>query len=212
MPPASLLHSALLMVTVASYSSASAVSISASNAAAATIPAPSAAQVVALKNTFTVFHHYSLCTYVDCQWDTATAPPSAFAPDDAVYDTDQWLATDALMGATQACLTVRHVDGFALWPTASTNYSVAASPWRNGTGDVARDFVASARKFGISPCFYIILGFNIEANHSGVRGETYLASQVTALTELLTRYGHIDRLWWDNYAIGEGGGGWGWRW
>jgi len=32
--------------------------------------------------------------------------------------------------------------------------------------------------------------------------EDYLQQQVTVLTELLTNYGHIDRLWWDNYAIG----------
>jgi len=172
-------------------------------AAAAPPAVPSAAQLTALTHTFTAFHHFSLCSMgVDggCQWDSAVLPPAAFDP--PALDTDQWLATDALMGATQACLTVRHVDGFALWPTASTNYSVAASPWRGGAGDVVADFVASARKFGVSPCFYIILGFNFEANRSGVPGPAYLAQQVTALTELLTRYGKIDRLWWDNYAIG----------
>lgn len=141
-----------------------------------------------------------MCTFTACQWDLATAPPSTFAPEG--LDTDQWLATDKLMGATQACLTVRHVDGFALWPTATTNYSVAASSWRGGKGDVVADFVASARRHGISPCLYVILGFNVHANHSGVPAPEYLDEQVVVLTELLTRYGTIDRLWWDNFAIG----------
>jgi alpha-L-fucosidase len=113
-----------------------------------------------------------------------------------------WMSVYKDMGATQVCLTVRHVGGFTLWPSTTTNYSVAQSPWRSGGGDVARDFVAAARAAGISPCFYIILGFDIAANHSGVPGAQYTANQVTALTELLTHYGHIDRLWWDNYAIG----------
>ena len=95
----------------------------------------------------------------------------------------------------------RHVDGFTLWPSNSTNYTVAASPWRGGRGDVVADFVASARRYGISPCFYIILGFNIFANKTGVPAAAYLQQQKVALTELLTRYGPIDRLWWDNYAL-----------
>ena len=43
------------------------------------IPAPSAAQQTALAHTFTVFHHYSLCTYLGCQWDLQTAPATGSA-------------------------------------------------------------------------------------------------------------------------------------
>ena len=85
---------------------------------------------------------------------------------------------------------------YSLWPTAANNYSVKASPWRSGKGDVVADFVASVRKYGLSPCFYIILGFNVFANKTGVPADEYIAQQVTALTELLTNYGSIDRLWW----------------
>ena len=166
------------------------------------IPAPSAAQQTALSHAFTVFHHYSLCTYLGCQWDLQTAPATDFAPPDAGPNVDQWMAVSKMVGATQACLTVRHVDGFALWPSRTTNYSVAASGWRGGRGDVVADFVAAARRAGISPCLYVILGFNVAANHSHTPPGRYLDDQVTVLTELLTNYGQIDRLWWDNYAIG----------
>lgn len=70
----------------------------------------------------------------------------------------------------QVCLTVRHVDGFHLWPTAANNYSVRASPWRGGHGDVVADFVASAAKFRMGACFYIILGFNVWANQVCIQG------------------------------------------
>jgi hypothetical protein len=168
-------------------------------AAATSPPVPSAAQVTALTHHFTIFMHFGLCTFVGCQWDIPVQQASVFNP--VGLDTDNWMVAATAAGATQVCLTVRHVDGFALWPTKANNYSVASSAWRNGTGDVAGDFVASARKAGISPCFYIILGFNVWANKTGVPADEYVAQQVTSLTELLTSYGHIDRLWWDNFAL-----------
>ena len=111
-----------------------------------------------------------------CQWDiqaplgapsgppypNSVAPATSFNPEE--LDTDQWMEAAGELGASQVCLTVRHVDGFSLWPTAANNYSVASSPWRGGKGDVVKDFVTSARKYNISPCFYIILGFNVYAN------------------------------------------------
>ena len=170
--------------------------------AAAGIPQPSAAQLVALNHSLVMFMHFSMCTYTGCQWNLATSPAQDFAPPDAGPNATQWAETALALGATQICLTVRHVGGFALWPTATTNYSVAASAWRGGRGDVAADFVAAVRAVGISPCFYIILGFDVHANHTGVPGPIYLEHQVMALTELLTNYGPVARFWWDNYGIG----------
>ena len=162
--------------------------------AAAGLPLPSQAQLAgALQHQFTLFMHYSMCTYTGCQWNLATSPAQDFAPPDAGPNATQWALTAKLAGATQICLTVRHVGGFALWPTASTNYSVANSTWRGGRGDVVAEFVAAMRAVGIAPCLYIIVGFNVEANRSGVPGPEYLDRQVTALTELLTNYGCVAR-------------------
>ena len=170
--------------------------------AAAGVPLPTQAQLGAMRHSFVAFNHFSMCTFTGCQWNTAVSPATDYAPPDAGPDFDQMMRVVTAAGATQMCLTVRHVGGFAQWQTSTTNYSVAASNWKSGKGDAVADFVAAARRNGISPCFYIILGFNVEANHTGVQGPLYLERQVEALTELLTNYGHIDRLWWDNYAIG----------
>ena len=127
----------------------------------------------------TMFQHFGPCTFMatgegcspnskhcTCQWviqnplwhhggsrayPQSVAPASSFNPVD--LDTNNWMEAALQLGASQVCLTVRHVDGFALWPTRANNYSVAASPWRAGKEDVVKDFVASARQFGISPCF-----------------------------------------------------------
>jgi hypothetical protein len=181
---------------------AASAALRASNAAAG-IPLPSQAQLSGtLQHQFTLFMHYSMCTYTGCQWNLATSPAQDFAPPDSGPNATQWALTAKLAGATQICLTVRHVGGFALWQTASTDYSVANSTWRGGKGDVVAEFTAAVRAVGISPCLYIILGFNVHDAHAAVPGPAYLDKQVIALTELLTNYGQIDRLWWDNYAIG----------
>lgn len=166
--------------------------------AAAGIPQPSASQLTALAHPFTLFMHYSMCTYTGCQWNTAVSPAQDFAPPEAGPNATQWAEVALAAGASQICLTVRHVGGFALWPSSTTNYSVSSSAWRGGKGDVVAEFVAAMRAVGVSPCFYVILGFDVEAAHANVPGPVFLDRQVEVLTELLTRYGPIDRLWWDN--------------
>jgi alpha-L-fucosidase len=92
-----------------------------------------------------------------------TPPASTFAPTN--LSTDAWVAAAASFGAKYAILTATHRSGFALWPTASHNYSVRSSPWKNGRGDVLADFVASCRKYGLSPGVFWTQRFNF---HFGV--------------------------------------------
>jgi alpha-L-fucosidase len=183
----------MLLAIVCALAASTALSAAARVSVSGSPPAPTLRQQKALNHSFSLFMHYGLCSYspTHCSWDIPISDPSIFNPQS--LDTDSWMQAALAVNATQICLTVRHVDGFSLWQTKSTNYSVAASPWKNGTGDVVAEFVASARTAGISPCFYIILGFNVYANTTGVPPDVYLQQQVTALTELLTNYGTIDR-------------------
>ena len=111
----------------------------------------------------------------------------------------QWVEVAKLWGAQEICLTVKHVDGFTLWPSKATPYSVASSPWREGKGDVVREFVDACRVGGIEPCFYFIPGFSIF--NFNMTDQEYLKVHMDMLTELLTQYGPISRLWFDNYAL-----------
>lgn len=123
--------------------------------------------------------------------------------------TYRWARTALAFGAREICLTARHEDGFCLWPTAITNYSVA---YGFPGLDVVRSFIASCIKYGLRPCLYAGPQLNGWLFHKlGLRGEEYVAAQLGQLKELLTRYtpdfgpNYVSRLWWDHYGSECGG-------
>ncbi|WP_164215266.1 alpha-L-fucosidase [Virgibacillus sp. YIM 98842] len=101
----------------------------------------------------TAFIHYGINTYYGVEWGGFNEDPNMFHPTD--LDTDQWARTLKESGFEMAILTVKHHDGFVLYPTRYTNFSVASSSWRNGEGDVLREFVDSMNKYDIKVGVYL---------------------------------------------------------
>ena len=165
-------------------------------------PLPSASQLRYMDLEVTMFLHFGICTFRDCDTprgcngDSRVAfPASAFNP--RLLDTDQWVRTAVSLGARQLCLTAHHAEGFVLWPSRYSTYGVAASPFGRTGRDIAGEFVASCRRHGVSPCFYIAPSLDCAAWTRPPAD--YLRQQLGMLSELMTRYGPIDRIWMDVY-------------
>lgn len=92
-------------------------------------------------------------------------------------------------------LTAKHHDGFCLWPTATTDYSVMSSPWREGRGDVVAEVAAACRKLGVKLGLYLSPWDRNAACYPdpAAYDEFYL----TQLRELCTNYGELCELWFD---------------
>jgi alpha-L-fucosidase len=165
-------------------------------------PRPSAAQLAWQRDELALFFHFGVNTFTDREWGDGTENPVIFSP--ARFDARQWARAARGAGARSMILTAKHHDGFCLWPTRTTDHSVAKSPWRSGNGDVVREFVDACRAEGMRPGLYLSPW---DRNHPAY-GDSPRYNDVYAdqLTELLTHYGEIAEVWFDG-ANGEGPNG-----
>jgi alpha-L-fucosidase len=92
-------------------------------------------------------------------------------------------------------LVAKHHDGFCLWPTEQTAYSIKASPWRDGKGDVVGDVARAARKYGLKFGVYLSPWDRHEPKYkdSAAYDDYYQAE----LTELASNYGDLVEFWLD---------------
>src|ERR1700686_2879596 len=109
-------------------------------------PRPSPSQLAWQRDELALFLHFGVNTFTDREWGDGQESPSIFSP--AALDARQWPRAGRAGGAKALILTAKHHDGFCLWPTRTTEHSVARSPWRGGQGDVVREFVAACRAEG----------------------------------------------------------------
>ena len=95
--------------------------------------------------------------------------------------------------------TTKHHDGFCTWPTKTTEYSIKNTPFRNGKGDVVRDFVEACKKHDMKIGFYLSPWDRHQERFGCYRDEkAYDEFYCEQLTELLTWYdANITYIWLD---------------
>ena len=158
---------------------------------------PTKGQLEFLSWEFGVFFHFGIRSFYPghVDWDGREMDAAAFNP--TSLDCEQWLKTAKDAGAKYAILTTKHHDGFALWPSKYSKYSVAQAAWKNGKGDVVQEFVVACRKYGLKVGLYYSpaqWGSHAVKFKSGKEYDDYFINQIT---ELLGNYGKIDYLWFD---------------
>lgn len=143
---------------------------------------------------FGVFLHFGIRTFYEghIDWDMKEMPLDGFNPSN--LDCEQWIKTIKEAGAKYAILVCKHHDGFANWPSKYTEYSVKNTPWKNGEGDVVKEFTDACRKHDIKVgLYYSPAQFgSVKMDHKEY--DDYFINQIS---ELLTNYGKIDYLWFD---------------
>lgn len=154
-------------------------------------------QVEFLSWEYGMFFHFGIRSFYPghVDWDNKDMPPEKFNP--TQLDCEQWVRTAKDAGATYAILTTKHHDGFALWPSKYSNYSVAQTPWKDGKGDVVREFVDACRKYGLKVGLYYSPAQWGKYSIPFSNAKEYDDYFINQIGELLTNYGKIDYLWFD---------------
>ncbi len=154
---------------------------------------PSPQQVAWQDLEFGVIVHFSTNTFLDREWGDGTASPTVFNP--TQFDPDQWMQAIQASGAKYIVLVAKHHDGFCLWPTNQTDYSVKASPWKDGKGDVVGDVARSARKYGLKFGVYLSPWDRHDPRYNDPAA--YDKYYLSELEELATHYGDLVEFWLD---------------
>ncbi|MBE6749189.1 MAG: alpha-fucosidase [Ruminococcaceae bacterium] len=163
---------------------------------------PDKPQLERLRETpFYAFVHFSPNTYTNLEWGDGTEDPAIFNPTE--LDCEQWVKAIKSAGMKGLILTAKHHDGFCLWQTKYTEHSMKNSPYKNGKGDIVKECADACKKHGIKFGFYLSPW---DRNSALYGTDEYNDYYVNQLTELLTNYGEIFHVWFDN-ACGEGPNG-----
>lgn len=150
----------------------------------------------------TAFFHFGINTFTDREWGDGKEDLSVFNP--TRLDVRQWVREAKEAGIRQVILTAKHHDGFCLWPSKYTDHTIAHTPYQNGHGDIVKEFADACHAYGMGMGLYL----SPWDRNSPVYGDSarYNALFLNWLTELLTRYGLVDEVWFDG-ANGEGPNG-----
>ena len=127
-----------------------------------------------------------------------TADPAVFNPTAA--DPEQWMRAAKSAGVKYVVFVAKHHDGFCLWPTEKTAYSVKSSPWKCGHGDMVREVANAAHKYGLRFGVYLSPWDRHDPSYknSAAYDDYYLA----LLDELAANYGELVEFWLDGAGTG----------
>ncbi|MEY8758931.1 alpha-L-fucosidase [Chryseobacterium tongliaoense] len=143
--------------------------------------------------------HFTPTTFENKEWGFGDADPKTFNPTD--FNADQIIKAAKAGGLKGIILVAKHHDGFALWPTKTTEYNISKSPFRAGKGDLVKEIEQAAHKNGLKFGVYCSPW---DRNNALYGTDQYLAVYQAQLKELYTDYGELFMSWHDGANGGDG--------
>jgi alpha-L-fucosidase len=157
------------------------------------MPVPSAEQLAWQDMEYGMFCHFGINTFHNEEWTDGTKDPQTFNPSE--FNGRQWVEVAKRCGMRYLVVTAKHHDGFAVYPTAHSEYAVTASPWREGKGDAVREVADACHELGVMFGFYLSPWDRHEPKYNDP--PQYDEHFKNMLRELLTGYGDVGEVWFD---------------
>jgi alpha-L-fucosidase len=179
------------------------------------IPVPNKKQLAWQQAELGVVFHYDLHVFDGKKYGQASnrltpvQDHNIFNP--AQLNTEQWVLAAKAAGAKFAIITATHETGFALYQSDVNPYCMKALKWRDGKGDIVKEFVDACRKHDIKPGIYVGIRWNallgvhdFKVDGSGKMKEerqVFYNKMVEGMVkELCTNYGELFEIWFDGGA------------
>ncbi len=164
-------------------------------------PVPSKKQLEWQKLQYYGFIHFNMNTFTNVEWGEGKESPALFNPTN--LDCNQWARIAKKAGMKGLILTVKHHDGFTLYPSKYTDHNISKSPYKNGKGDILKELSLACKKYGLKLGVYLSPW---DRFHPEYGTDRYNQIYVKMQEEILKNYGPIFEFWYDG-ANGEGPNG-----
>lgn len=176
----------------------------ASSALAAEPPPPFGAvpherQLAWQRMEYYAFVHFGLNTWTDREWGYGDEDEKLFNP--GSFDARAIVRHFKDAGVQGMILTAKHHDGFCLWPTKTTEHNITKSPWKNGKGDLVREFADACKAENFKLGIYVSPW---DRNNAEYARDGYVKTFHEQIREVLTNYGPIFEIWFDGANGGDG--------
>ncbi|MBR9999234.1 MAG: alpha-L-fucosidase [Cyclobacteriaceae bacterium] len=154
---------------------------------------PSILQREWMEMGFGMFIHFGINTYYDKEWSDGNFDPYRINP--TALNTDEWCRVAQAAGMKYIVIVSKHHDGFCLWPSRFTDYTISRSKFNR---DILAAISNSASKFGLKLGLYYSL-WDQHESESTMDEWKYIDFIKNQVTELLIDYGPIVEIWFDGF-------------
>lgn len=162
-------------------------------------PVPSEAQLRWHEMEMYCLIHYGVDTYTDKEWGYGDEDPAIVNP--TGFDAGQIVEAAKAGGFKGVIVVAKHHDGLCLWPTKTTEHNISKSPWKNGRGDMIKEYQLACDKLGMKLGLYCSPW---DRNSAAYGTEKYPGIYREQLKELFSNYGSLFISWHDGANGGDG--------
>ncbi|MES1160425.1 MAG: family 20 glycosylhydrolase, partial [Bacteroidota bacterium] len=143
--------------------------------------------------------HFGVDTYTNKEWGYGDEDPALVNPVD--FDAAQIVGAAKAGGFKGVVIVAKHHDGLCLWPTKTTEHNITKSPWKNGKGDMVKEYRLACGRLGMKMGLYCSPW---DRNNAQYGTPAYVKTYRAQLKELYTQYGPLFMSWHDGANGGDG--------